>query len=64
MNTKVGIVTLAFTIVTALTVAAAPQASTVQSARSANVYQMRMDACPYYPSPVVCHANSSNTATD
>jgi hypothetical protein len=61
MNTKIGIVALAFTLVGAFTAPVAPlaQESNLQLARGPNVYAMRMDGCPYYPSPVACRSTQS-----
>jgi hypothetical protein len=52
MNTKVIGITLAFTMMGGLLALA--DRSKLQSANSANVFAMKMDGCPYYPSPVVC----------
>lgn len=56
MTPKVSLFTLGLAIV-AGTLALA-DGSTSQSANSANVYQKKMDRCPYYPSPVVCRDGS------
>jgi hypothetical protein len=61
MDTKVWIVALAFTIVGGLGIA--PLISTAvaegvnhqSAAGSTSAPAMRMDRCPYYPSPVACH---------
>jgi hypothetical protein len=42
----------------ALTASAVADGSKLQSANSSNVYAMKMDRCPYYPSPVVCRDGS------
>jgi hypothetical protein len=47
----------------ALTASAVADGSKLQSANSSNVYAMKMDRCPYYPSPVVCRDRSRAHAT-
>jgi hypothetical protein len=42
----------------ALTASAVADGSKLQSANRSNVYAMKMDRCPYYPSPVVCRDGS------
>ena len=57
MKTNILGITLAVTItggLLALTASAVADGSKLQSANSSNVYAMKMDRCPYYPSPVVC----------
>jgi len=56
MNNSVVGVALALTIVGGLAVAgsATAERSKLQSPSSESVHAKRMDACPYYPSPVVC----------
>jgi hypothetical protein len=44
--------------------AVAATTSKDQSANTSHAYAMRMDACPYYPSPIACHVRSSNAAAD
>jgi hypothetical protein len=61
MNTKIIGITraLAATItggVLAVAAGAVAEGSKLQSPNSSNVYVTRMDRCPYYPSPVVCHS--------
>jgi hypothetical protein len=62
MNTKMTgtIVALAVTI-TGAALATAAERSKPQSSNSPNVYEMRLDRCPYYPSPVVCHGGSDRS---
>jgi hypothetical protein len=59
MNTKAHIFALAFTIasgfvVGAITSTAIAEGFKPQLASHSNTYAMRMDRCPYYPSPVFC----------
>jgi hypothetical protein len=66
MNTKVigTIVALAVTITGAAfatTAGTAAERSKPQSSNGSNVYEMRLDRCPYYPSPVVCHGGSNSS---
>jgi hypothetical protein len=56
MTPKVILCTLGFAIMAGMLALA--DGSKSQSANSANVYQMKMDRCPYYPSPVVCRDGS------
>jgi hypothetical protein len=61
MKTNVLGLTLALAVIIAggvLATAGAATASKQQSTSTSHSYAMRMDACPYYPSPVACHANS------
>jgi hypothetical protein len=61
MKTNLLGITLAVTItggLLALTASAVADGSKLQSANSSNVYVMKMDRCPYYPSPVVCRDGS------
>ena len=61
MKTNVLGITLAVTItggLLALTASAVADGSKLQSANSSNVYAMKMDRCPYYPSPVLCRDGS------
>jgi hypothetical protein len=63
MKTNVLGITLAVTItggLLALTANAVADGSKLQSANSSNVYAMRMDRCPYYPSPVVCREHMTS----
>jgi hypothetical protein len=62
MTTKVIAITLAFTVVGA-TLALA-QASKPQATNSANIHQMNLDRCPYYPSPVFCRSDSRSREQD
>ena len=60
MNTKIIGITLALTVtitggVLAVAAGGLAEGSKLQSPNSSNVYEMRMDRCPYYPSPVFCH---------
>ena len=61
MNNSVIGIALALTIVGGLAVAnsATAERSKLQAPGSASVHAMRMDACPYYPSPVVCRSRST-----
>jgi len=52
MTAKVIVITTALTIMGG--VLALADGSKLQSVNSANVHAMRMDRCPYYPSPVFC----------
>lgn len=61
MTTKVIVIALAVTIMGG--VLALADGSKLQSANSANVHAMRMDRCPYYPSPVFCRAGSRARTT-
>jgi hypothetical protein len=61
MTAKVIVITLAVTITGG--VFALADGSKLQSANSANVHAMRMDRCPYYPSPVFCRSGSRARAT-
>jgi hypothetical protein len=70
MNTKIIGIALAVTIVSGgLAVA---EGSKAHSKNGTNVHAMRMDRCPYYPSPVVCRdfsrahtaSNASQAAVD
>jgi hypothetical protein len=64
MNTKLGFVALAFAAASALSVAAvSAQGADSHTARAANAYVMRMDRCPYYPSPVACRVESGTRTT-
>jgi hypothetical protein len=61
MNTKIIGITLAFAAtitggVLAVAAGAVAEGSKLQSPNRSNVHEMRMDRCPYYPSPVVCHS--------
>jgi hypothetical protein len=58
MNTKMIGITLALAVTITGGMLAVEDGSTLQSPNSSNVYEMRMDRCPYYPSPVVCHSGS------
>jgi hypothetical protein len=61
MNTKVIGITLVFTTMSGvLALADGPK---LQFANSANVFAMKMDRCPYYPSPVVCRGGSKARTT-
>ena len=53
MNTKIFSIALAATILVGGLAAAEP--SKTNAVNSTDIYAMRMDRCPYYPSPVVCH---------
>jgi hypothetical protein len=61
MNTKIIGITLAFTIMGG--VLALADGSKLQSANSADVFAMKMDRCPYYPSPVACRGGSGARTT-
>jgi hypothetical protein len=68
MNTKLIGITVAFAVtitgaVLAATAGAAAAGSNRPSARDPNVYAMRMDGCPYYPSPVACHSGAGARTT-
>ena len=54
MTAKVIVITTAMTIMGG--VLALADGSKLQSVNSANVHAMRMDRCPYYPSPVFCRS--------
>jgi hypothetical protein len=54
MTAKVIVITTALTIMGG--VLALADGSKLQSVNSANVHAMRMDRCPYYPSPVFCRS--------
>ena len=56
MTPKVALFSLGFTIMTGMVALA--DGSKSQSANSANVHHLKMDRCPYYPSPVVCRDGS------
>ena len=58
MNTKMIGITLALAVTITGGMLAVEDGSTLQSPNNSNVYEMRMDRCPYYPSPVVCHSGS------
>jgi hypothetical protein len=45
----------------ATTAGSAAERSKLQSSDNANIYEMRLDRCPYYPSPVVCHGGSNGS---
>jgi hypothetical protein len=64
MNTKtIGIsLALAVTITggaLAVTAGAVAERSKLQSPNNSNVHEVRLDRCPYYPSPVVCRSGST-----
>jgi hypothetical protein len=61
MNTKVLGITLAFTMMGG--VLALADGSKLKSWNSANIFAMKMDRCPYYPSPVVCRGGSRARTT-
>jgi len=52
MNTKIFSIALAATILVGGLAAAEP--SKTNAVNSTDTYAMRMDRCPYYPSPVLC----------
>jgi hypothetical protein len=52
MIPKVALFALGFTIMTGMLALA--DGSKSQSANGPKGHQMKMDRCPYYPSPVVC----------
>ena len=63
MNAKINCITLALAVTIAsgmfgVAAGAVADGSKLQSPNSSNVYEMRMDRCPYYPSPVICHSGS------
>jgi hypothetical protein len=63
MKTNVLGITLAVTLtggLLALTASTVTDDSKLQSANSSNVYAMRMDRCPYYPSPIVCREHMTS----
>jgi hypothetical protein len=56
MHTKIIGIALALTMIGG--VLALARDAKLQSANSSNVVPIRMDGCPYYPSPVFCHSAS------
>jgi hypothetical protein len=68
MNTKLIGITFALAVtlagaVSSVTAGAATKGVILQPANTSNSYAMRMDRCPYYPSPVVCRSAPAARAT-
>jgi len=68
MNTKLIGITFALAVALtgaagSVTAGAASKGAILQRANTPNAYAMRMDRCPYYPSPVVCHTGQGARTT-
>jgi hypothetical protein len=64
MSTKILGATLALAVTLtgaafAVTAGAGAERSKPQSQNSSKVHELRLDRCPYYPSPVVCRTAST-----
>jgi hypothetical protein len=59
MNNSIGIA-LALTLIGSFALANGLAAPNSKSPGSATITAARMDACPYYPSPVVCRVGSTD----
>jgi hypothetical protein len=63
MNAKINCIVLALAVTITggmfeVASGAVADGSKLRSTSASNVHEMRMDRCPYYPSPVVCHSGS------